>query len=97
VLRERWHGGEHRPSGVMSESAVRRRDRGGQPYMVVLGDQERPDALIEVNWSLDYLGTWLLDDKLRRNLKYSFTGLTPKPCSWNRSSCGSTPKTPFAT
>jgi hypothetical protein len=73
VFRERWHGGEHRPSGVMSESAVRRRDRRGQPYMVVLGDQERPDALIEVNWSLDYLGTWLLDDKLRRNLKSSFT------------------------
>jgi hypothetical protein len=46
--------------------------------MVVLGDRERPDALIEVNWSLDYLGTWFLDDKLRRNLNYSFARVDPK-------------------
>jgi hypothetical protein len=31
-----------------------------------------------VNWSLDYLGTWFLDDKLRRNLKYSFTRVDAK-------------------
>jgi hypothetical protein len=46
--------------------------------MVVLGDQERPDALIEVNWSLDFLGTWFLDAKLRRNLKYSFARVDAK-------------------
>ena len=46
--------------------------------MVVLGDQERPDALIEVNWSMDFLGTWFLDDKLRRNLHYSFTRVDAK-------------------
>jgi hypothetical protein len=55
----------------MSESAARRRDARGWPYLVVLGDQRRPDALIEVNWSLDFLGTWFLDDKLRRNHHYS--------------------------
>ena len=46
--------------------------------MVVLGDPERPDALIEVNWSLDFLGTWFLDDKLRRNLKYAFARVDAK-------------------
>ena len=78
VFCERWHDGEHRPSGVISESAARRRDARGQPYLVVLGDQRRPDALIEVNWSLDFLGTWFLDDKLRRNLKYSFARVDAK-------------------
>jgi hypothetical protein len=39
----------------------------------VLGDPHQPDAINEVNWSLDYLGTWFLDDKLRRNLNYAFT------------------------
>jgi hypothetical protein len=71
VFCQRWHDGEHRPSGVIGESAARRRDGRGQPYIIVLGDQGRPDALIEVNWSLDFLGTWFLDDKLRRYLKYS--------------------------
>lgn len=78
VFCERWHGGEHRPRGVMSESAARRRDARGRPYLVVLGDQTQPDALIEVNWSLDYLATWFLDDELRRNLKYSFTRVDAK-------------------
>jgi hypothetical protein len=63
---------------VISEAAARRRDGRGQPYLVVFGDHRRPDALIEVNWSLDYLGTWFLDDKLRRNLKYSFTRVDAK-------------------
>ena len=78
VFCERWHDGEHCPSALISESAARRRDARGRPYLVVLGDQRRPDALIEVNWSLDYLGTWFLDDKLRRNLKYSFTRVDAK-------------------
>jgi hypothetical protein len=78
VFSERWLGGEHRPGGVISESAARRRDRRGRPYMVVLGNPERPDALIEVNWSLDYLATWFLDEKLRRYLKYSFTRVDAK-------------------
>jgi hypothetical protein len=78
VYCERWHDGQHRPGGVISESAARRRDRRGQPYRVVLGDPQQPDAIIEVNWSLDYLGTWFLDDKLRRNLKYSFTRVDAK-------------------
>jgi hypothetical protein len=78
VFCERWHDGEHRPSGVISESAARRRNTRGQPYLVVLGDQRRPDALIEVNWSLDFLGTWFLDDKRRCNLHYSFTRVDPK-------------------
>ena len=78
VFCERWHDGEHRPGGVISESAARRRDARGRPYVVVLGDQERPDALIEVNWSMDFLGTWFLDDKLRRNLHYSFTRVDAK-------------------
>ena len=46
--------------------------------MVVLGDRERPHALIEVNWSLDFVGTWFLDDKLRRNLKYAFARVDAK-------------------
>jgi hypothetical protein len=77
VFCERWHYGEHRPGGEISESTARRRDARGQPYMVVLGNPERPDALIEVNWSLDYLGTWFLDDKLRRNLRYAFARVDP--------------------
>jgi len=44
----------------------------------VLGNPKRPDALIDVNWSLDYLGTWFLDDKLRRNLRYAFARVDPK-------------------
>jgi hypothetical protein len=78
VFCERWQSREHRPSGVISESAARRRDGRGQPYLVVLGDRARPDALIEVNWSLDFLGTWFLDEKLRRNLKYSFARVNPE-------------------
>ena len=78
VFCERWHDGEHRPGGVMSESAARRRDARGRPYMVVLGGQRRPDALIEVNWSLDFLRIWFLDDKLRRNLNYSFARVDAK-------------------
>ena len=78
VFCERWHDRDHRPGGVISEAAARRRDARGRPYLVVFGDQRRPDALIEVNWSLDYLGTWFLDDKLRRNLKYSFTRVDAK-------------------
>ena len=31
-----------------------------------------------MNWSLDFLGTWFLDDKLRRNLHYSFARVDPK-------------------
>ena len=62
----------------MSESAAQRRDARGLPYLIVLGDQERPDALIEVNWSLDFLRTWFLDDKLRRNLSYSFARVDAK-------------------
>lgn len=62
----------------MSESAARRRDAGGLPYLVVLGNQERPNALIDVNWSLDFLRTWFLDDKLRRNLSYSFVRVDAK-------------------
>ncbi len=65
--------------------------------MVVLGDQRRPDALIEVNWSLHYLGTWFLDDKVRRNLKYSFTRVDAETLFLDRSSCGSTPRTPSLT
>jgi hypothetical protein len=78
VYCERWHDGEHRPGDVISESEARSRDGRGEPYVVVLGDQERPDAIVEVNWSLDHLGTWFLDDKLRRNLKYSFIRVDPK-------------------
>jgi hypothetical protein len=78
VFCERWHGREHRPSGVISEAAARRRNGRGRPYLVVLGDQRRPGALIEVNWSLDFLGTWFLDDMRRRNLKYSFTRVDAK-------------------
>jgi hypothetical protein len=78
VFCERWHGREHRPGGLISEAVARRRDGQGRPYMVVLGDQRRPDALIEPNWSLDFLGTWFLDEKLRRNLKYSFTRVDAK-------------------
>jgi hypothetical protein len=78
VFCERWHDGEHRPGGVISESVARHRDERGQQYMVVLGEQEQPDALIEVNWSLDFLGTWFLDDKLRRNLNYLFLRVDPK-------------------
>jgi hypothetical protein len=78
VYCERWHGREHRPVDVIGEAEARSRDGRGDPYVVVLGDQERPDAIVEVNWSLDYLGTWFLDDKLRRNLKYSFGRVDPK-------------------
>ncbi len=46
--------------------------------MVVLGLPAQPDALIEVNWSLDFLGTWFFDDKFRRNLKYSFARVDTK-------------------
>jgi hypothetical protein len=82
---ERWHDGEHRPGGVISESVARHRDERGQQYMVVLGEQEQPDALIEVNWSLDFLGTWFLDDKLRRNLNYLFLRVDPETLFSNRS------------
>jgi hypothetical protein len=78
VFCERWHDEEHRPGGVISKSAARRRNARGQPYTVVLGNPKRPDALIDVNWSLDYLGTWFLDDKLRRNLRYAFARVDPK-------------------
>jgi hypothetical protein len=78
VYCERWQDREHRPSDVITEVEARGRDSRGEPYLVVLGDPEQPDALVEVNWSADFLTTWFLDDKLRRNLKYSFARVDAK-------------------
>jgi hypothetical protein len=78
VYCERWQDREHRPSDVITEVEARGRDSRGEPYLVVLGDPEQPDALVEVNWSADFLTTWFLDDNLRRNLKYSFARVDAK-------------------
>jgi hypothetical protein len=78
VFCERWHDREHRPGTVISELAARHRDAQGQPYTVVLGNPDQPDAVIDVNWSLDYLGTWFLDEKLRRNIHYAFARVDSK-------------------
>jgi hypothetical protein len=72
VFCERWHSTRHEPVGELSEAQARRRDSAGEPYLVVLGDKNRPDSLVEVNWSQEYLGTWFFDDKLRRYVSYAF-------------------------
>lgn len=62
----------HEPIDVISKAAAKKRDVAGKPYLAVLGEATRPDALVEVNWSQEYLGIWFLDEKLRRNASYAF-------------------------
>lgn len=69
---ERWNGTLHKPIGVMSMDEARQRNDAGELYSVALGDPTHPDAFIEINWTLNYLGVWFFDEKCRRVLKYVF-------------------------
>lgn len=39
---------------------------------MVLGDLGRPEAILEIAWVNDDIGTWFLDSEVRRHLHYSF-------------------------
>lgn len=69
---ERWNSKLRKPIGVMSVGEAKRRHEVNEPYSVILGDPAHPDAFIETNWALNYLGVWFFDDKCRRVLKYGF-------------------------
>jgi hypothetical protein len=75
---DRWNGIRHEPIGPIDEREARRRDGAGRPYVVVLGDKGKPESLVEVNWSNDYIAAWFMDENLRRTLKYSFRKVDKK-------------------
>jgi hypothetical protein len=70
---DRWNDLLHEPIRPIKEAEARRRDGAGEPYVVILGTKDKPESLVEVNWSNDYIATWFMDDELRRHVKYSFT------------------------
>jgi hypothetical protein len=74
---ERWLDGEYEPGGLITEATARRRDKQGRPYMAVLSRPDEPPTVVAVNWSLNCLDVWFLDDELRRYLVYSFTRVRP--------------------
>lgn len=69
---ERWNDLLHAPINVISVNEARRRHDAGGVYSVTLGDPTHPDAFIEANWALNYLGVWFFDEKCRRVLRYGF-------------------------
>lgn len=75
---KRWNGLRHQPIDVISVSAARGRDSRGAEYTAVLSDHARTHTLIAVNWSLDYLATWFLDEEQRQYLKYGFRRVDPE-------------------
>jgi hypothetical protein len=72
---DRWNDLLHEPVRLIKEAEARRRDAAGEPYVVILGANDKPESLVEVNWSNAYIGTWFMDDEMRRHVKYSFTKL----------------------
>jgi hypothetical protein len=62
--------------GVLPVAVARDRDRAGEQYAVLLGDPQRPYALIEVAWRQGYAGVWFFDQALRRAVKHEFRRLS---------------------
>jgi hypothetical protein len=69
---ERWNGLLHKPFGSLTPDEARARNTSGEPYGVVIGDPDQPDAFVDVVWSKNYVGVWFFDDERRRYLKYEF-------------------------
>jgi hypothetical protein len=67
---ERWHRHAKAAVGPLAVEEAKRLDAAGEPYAVVLSDQDRPVCFVEV--SEDCYGVSFLDRLQREHLMYSF-------------------------
>lgn len=72
---EGWDPTSRAVVSVLPVAVARDRDRAGEQYAVLLGDSQRPYALIEVAWRHFYAGVWFFDEVLRRAAKHEFRRL----------------------
>jgi Protein of unknown function (DUF4241) len=73
---EGWDPSSRAVVGVLPAAVARDRDRAGEQYAVLLGDVQRPYALIEVAWRHVYAGVWFFDGVLRRSARHEFRRLS---------------------
>jgi hypothetical protein len=67
---ERWHRHYAEAAGALTDEEARRRDKAGEPYVVVIGNAKTPDVIIEVNRG--FYGVSFLDHRQREYLLYNF-------------------------
>lgn len=68
---------------MIPESVAAERDRAGTQYAVLLRENGRPVALIQVSWSADYLGVSQFDEHARRLREFDFRVLDdPERLYW---------------
>lgn len=67
-----WSDELREPTDPMPEQDARLLDGQGEPYTVVLGDPNAPDAVIEVVWKNSFLGVSFVDEEGRTHTMYSF-------------------------
>lgn len=80
---EGWDSGTRDVYGAMPESAADERDRIGEQYAVLLRENGRPVALLQVAWSAGYLGVAQLDEYARRVREFDFRVLDdPERLYW---------------
>jgi len=60
------------PRDPYDEEVARRRHADGKLYTALLGEPTAPYALVEVRLETPWVGVHFLDDKLRRQVLYSF-------------------------
>jgi hypothetical protein len=71
---ERWNYARGRPLGPLTEEQARARHDAGELYTAVLGDPERPDAIVEVRLDSGYVRVAWLDDRGLETMAYTFAG-----------------------
>jgi hypothetical protein len=67
-----WSWRKRRGTRTLDEPEARRRHEAGQLYTVVVGDEEPPEAYLDVHLALGFVGVMFLDDQARPELSYGF-------------------------
>ena len=67
---ERWHRHYAEAAEPLPEAEARQRQEAGEPYVVVIGDEQAPFGIIEINRG--FYGVSFLDDRKREYLLYNF-------------------------